>query len=258
MNTGFALATSKISDMLPKFPAATLGSLYVAPLPHCHSHPLSLVPPNPVPVPLPSLGPIMFGMSIKVLINGLPAARAGDIGLAPTCFGFTPFFEVKTGSSKVFIGGQRAARAIDFCSACVPGGGAMDAFGIATLAIGTLASAAGVVADTQEAGDASAEGNAAMAAAKSLSAAMGAAQMAADAATMAIKALVGKDPSVPPMPSTPGMITPIGCSSTVLIGGFPMVNFPDPMAWLYKKLKAKFDKGKKAKSGEEGCPTCKK
>jgi len=258
MNTGFALLTSKISDMLPKFMAATKGSLYVAPLPHCHSHPLSLIPPLP-PIPLPSLGPVMFGTSPKVLINGKPAARAGDIGVAPTCFGFTPFFEVLTGSSKVFIGGQRAARAIDICWACKEKkGGGMDAFGIASLAIGTLATGAGIVADKEEAEDASAEGDAAMASAKALSASMAAEQLKADAIAMVIKALMGKDPSVAPLISTPGMITEIGCSSTVLIAGFPMVNFPDPVAWLFGKLKGKFGKGKKEKSGEgeEGCTAC--
>ena len=252
MNTGFALATSWISDMLPDFPAATLGSLYVG-APHGHLHPPSLVPPNPVPIPLPSLGPVLLGTSIKVWINGLPAARAGDIGLAITCCGILPAFEIKTGSSKVFIGGQRAARAIDYCVECAPGAGAMDALGVASLAVGTIASVAGAVADAQDAEDSSAAGDAAMAAAQSMAAAMAAAQIAADAATMAIKAAMGKDIGVPPMS---GMIV-LG-SPKVFIGGFPMINFPDPMHKLFEKLKAKFGKGRRAKTadGEEGCKTC--
>ncbi|MBC8071250.1 MAG: PAAR domain-containing protein, partial [Deltaproteobacteria bacterium] len=90
--------------------------MYLAP-PHCHSHPPSLIPPAP-PIPLPSIGMIMVAGCMSVLINGLPAARCGDYGLAPTCVGIMPIFEVKTGSSQVFIGGSRAARLLDFAKAC--------------------------------------------------------------------------------------------------------------------------------------------
>jgi uncharacterized Zn-binding protein involved in type VI secretion len=253
LNTGFALATSQISALLPPFPAAFLGSLYIGP-PHGHTHPPSLIPPNPVPVPLPSLGPILLGTSIRVLIGGLPAARCGDIGMAVTCCGIVPAFEVKTGSSKVFIGGARAARAIDFCVECAPGGGAMDGLAKASMAIGMIGGAAGVVADLQDSSDSSAAGDAAMASAQALAAAMGAAQLALDAATMAIKQAMGKDIAVPPMQ---GMIA-LG-NPKVLIGGFPMVNLPDPMQKLFEKLKAKFGKSKSranADESEEGCKTC--
>jgi hypothetical protein len=62
---------------------------------------------------------------------------------------------------------------------------------------------------------------------------MGAAQMAADAASAAVMATMGADPAIPP---SPGMIT-VGVP-TVLIGGFPMVNIPDPAKALFKRLKA--------------------
>jgi uncharacterized Zn-binding protein involved in type VI secretion len=253
LNTGFALATAKISDMLPPFPAAFLGSLYVGP-PHGHTHPPSLIPPAP-PVPLPSLGPILLGTSIKVRINGMPAARCGDIGMALTCCGLVPAFEVKTGSSKVFIGGARAARAIDFCMECAPGSSAMNGLAVVSMAAGMIGGAAGVVADLQDSGDSSAAGDAAMASAQTLSAAMGAAQLALEVAAMAIKQAMGKDIAVPPMQ---GMIA-VG-SPTVLIAGFPMVNFPDPMQKLFEKLKAKFSKLARANAdeGEEGCTTCPK
>jgi len=251
LNDGFAIATAGISALLPPFPAATLGSLYVGP-PHGHTHPPSLIPPAP-PVPLPSLGPILLGTSIKVLINGLPAARCGDIGMAVTCCGIVPAFEVKTGSSKVFIGGARAARAIDFCMECAPGSGSMNGLAMASFAIGTVATVAGAVADAQEAGDAIADNDDALGAAKALAAQMAIAQLAVEAATMAIKAAMGKDIAVPP---TQGLIV-IG-SPTVLIGGFPMIAIPDPMQKLFEKLKARLSKAKPAnpEEGEEGCTTC--
>ncbi|MCL2779783.1 MAG: PAAR domain-containing protein [Polyangiaceae bacterium] len=253
-DTGFALLTAGISNMLPLFPAATATTMYMA-LPHCHSHPPSLIPPAP-PIPLPSIGLITSG-SMKVLINGKWAARAGDIGLAPTCCSFTPFFEIKTGSSKVFIGGQRAARAIDFAWACRPGD-KMDKKGLAMLAIGMVAGVAGIVADKQDASESAAQGNAAMAAAQSLAAEMAAKQMAADAAMTVVKQLLGKDKSVPPLPSTPGMITNIGSSATVSIGGFPII--PDPVGALTKFLKkmlaARKGKRENSEKGEEGCPNC--
>jgi uncharacterized Zn-binding protein involved in type VI secretion len=116
MNTGVALATNALAAILPSFPAAYLGSLYVG-APHAHAHPPSLIPPAP-PVPLPSMGAITLGTSVKVLVGGMPAARVGDLGMAPTCGGIAPFFTVKLGSSKVFIGGARAARMTDMCTAC--------------------------------------------------------------------------------------------------------------------------------------------
>ncbi|HYO96795.1 MAG TPA: PAAR domain-containing protein, partial [Polyangiaceae bacterium] len=88
----------------PAMPAMTLGAMHLG-VPHGHMHPPSLVPPNPVPIPLPSIGMVMGAGAVTVLINGMPAARAGDIGIAVTCCSLAPPFEIFTGSSNVFIGG---------------------------------------------------------------------------------------------------------------------------------------------------------
>jgi uncharacterized Zn-binding protein involved in type VI secretion len=253
LNTGFALATQSIAAMFPEFPAATMGTIYLGP-PHGHLHPPSLVPPNPVPVPLPSMGPVLLGTSIRVLIEGKPAARAGDIGMAVTCCGLVPAFDIKTGSSNVFIGGMRAARQLDFCMECAPGAGAMNALAVVTMAVGMVAGVAGAVADMQDSDASAAQGNAAMAAAQALSAAMQAAQVAADAATMAIKATMGTDIAVPPGMGVLTMMT----APTVQIGGFPMINFPDPLHMLFEKL-GKLKGGSErdedeAIEGGESCP----
>jgi len=121
--------------------------MYFAP-PHEHPHPPSLIPPAP-PVPLPSIGNVLIGTSIKVLICGIPTARAGDIGMAVTCCGVVPAFEIKFGSSKVFSGGARAARMTDFCLECAPGSASMNGLAIASFALGAIATGAGIVADTQ-------------------------------------------------------------------------------------------------------------
>ncbi|MGI8742121.1 MAG: RHS repeat-associated core domain-containing protein [Bryobacteraceae bacterium] len=242
MNTGFALATNSISQQLPSLPAATLLSLYLGP-PHGHMHPPSFTPPaTPAPVPLPSFGPILLGNCVKVLINGLPAARAGDLGWALTCCGFFPAFEVYTGSSKVFIGGMRAARMIDMCRCCQPGlAGAPRGIAAAMAAAGEAIAIAGVVADTVDAANASG----AMSEALGLSATMGIAQAAADAVAIAVRAAMGKDIAVPP---SVGAIV-IG-HPNVLIGGFPMINFPNPALKLFEKLGKMF-----SRSGpeNEGC-----
>ena len=105
-----AYATNGISALLPAMPAAFLLSPALG-VPHAHYlHPPSGPPPLP-PIPLPPFGPVLLGTCVQVLINKLPAARCGDIGINPTCCGLPPMFEIFTGSSKVFIGGTRAARA---------------------------------------------------------------------------------------------------------------------------------------------------
>ena len=88
---------------------------------------------------------------MSVLINGLPAARNGDMGLAVWCGGYFPIFEVMTGSSHVFIGGSRAARQVmDVTYHCLPDpfGGkwglgkldiAMAVFGVGMSALGLAA-----------------------------------------------------------------------------------------------------------------------
>lgn len=106
----------------PAFPALRITDLDVG-LPHAHSHPPNLTPPNPVPVPLPSTGPIIpipfISGASRTLINGMPAARCGDMGLGVWCGGYFPMYEVFLGSSSVWIEGARAARmAIDITKHC--------------------------------------------------------------------------------------------------------------------------------------------
>jgi RHS repeat-associated protein len=204
---------------------------------------------------------VTLGMCVRVLINNMPAARCEDIGLAPTCCGIPPaWFKITTGSSNVFIGGSRAARLGDICKACknipdppsIPAGKVMAAIGKAAgvassamAAAGVVAGALGVAADVAEA---AVEDEAAMQSAKALSAAMGAAQMAADAAKQAVEKTMWKDPTLPPTGSIGAIIDP--SHATVLIGGFPMINIPDPVSALLNRLKRY---KAKAPSGNEGC-----
>ncbi len=246
LNVGFANLTAPLAAIFPSLPSATLLSLYMG-TPHCHpTHPPSGPPPIP-PTPLPSMGMVMLSTCVKVLIEGKPAARADDIGLAPTCCGIPPaWFKIKTGSSNVFIGGSRAARLGDICQACknipeppkIPAGKVMAAVGAAargaTKAMGYAGKAAGalgVAADIAEAATATDPG---MPAAKALSAAMNAAQMAMDAAKTAIEATMWKDPTMPPTGSIGAIIDP--SHVTVLIGGFPMIDIPDPVSSILNKL----------------------
>lgn len=255
LNIGFANLTAPLAAIWPSFPASTLTSLYVG-SPHGHPHPPSYVPAPPTPgavVPLPSLGNVLIGNHVKTLIGGLPAARCGDIGLAPTCCGFTPFFEIKTGSSNVFIGGKRAARMLDFCRCCQPSTGIMSKVDKVMAGMGIAAGALAIAADVTEM---AVEDQAAMQAAKAMSAAMNSAQMAADAAAMAAQSAMGKDPAVIPGPGPTGVgpmivngALVIG-NPLVLIGGFPMVNIPDPVSMLLNKLAALRARRAAAKSDE--------
>jgi uncharacterized Zn-binding protein involved in type VI secretion len=226
VDVGFANLTNPIANLLPEFPAATLSMLYVG-LPHAHSHPPSLIPPAP-PIPLPSIGAILFGTSVKVLIGSMPAARSGDIGLAPTCMGLAPFFQIYTGSSNVFIGGARAARMLDICKVCGKGEGRKGS------KLGTAMAALGMAGNLA---DAATESSAAMASASALAAAMDAAQMAADAVAIAMTSAMGTDPCIPPVmsPASLGMVT-LGMPN-VLIGGLPMPNLPNPADAVMGALK---------------------
>jgi uncharacterized Zn-binding protein involved in type VI secretion len=242
--------TAPIAAVFPSLPAATMTSLYVG-IPHAHAHPPSLIPPAPVGVPLPSLGPIVLGNCIRVVLSGKPAARAGDIGVAPTCGGIAPYFKVFLGSSNVFIGGKRAARITDMVRVCtkVPkvtpkaGGKIMSAVGSAADKAskvidkaGKVAAGLGMAADVAEGAAALAAGNAAMAAAKAMNAAMTAAQMAADQAAAAVDAMMGTDPAAPSQPVGIGAVLVPG-APTVLIGGFPMIPIPNPAEALLNFLK---------------------
>lgn len=245
LNEGFAKATNFIAQALPSFPAATLGSLAVG-MPHAH-------PSHPPFVPLPPVGMVMFGTSMQVLISGLPAARSGDIGISPTCCGITPFFEVFTGSSKVFIGGDRAARMFDITMHCkpVPPAGAAKrglraALSTAMTVAGQVAQASAIAGDVVEAAEAD---SSAMSAALGMRAGMAAAQMAADAIAIAMGALMGKDPAVPP-----GSIGAIMLGvPNVLIGGFPMPSWMAVAQGLMKLVKGLKKKKKPSPEGKVGC-----
>lgn len=241
LNEGFANLTSGIAKALPSFPAGTMTAIAMG-APHAHvAHPPSGPPPVP-PTPLPPIGPIMFGCCVSVMIGGLPAARCGDLGLGPTCCGIPPIYEVFTGSSKVFIGGARAARVTDITYHCkpVPPAGAAARGAAAALKTamkvamigGMVAQVASIAGDAIEAADPA--NSPAMGAAMGMSAAVAAAQMANDLIAMAMGALMGKDPCVPP--GTPGMVS-IPMAPTVLIGGFPMPTWMAIAKGLLKLVK---------------------
>jgi uncharacterized Zn-binding protein involved in type VI secretion len=262
LDVGFANLTAPIAAVFPSLPAATLLSPYLG-TPHAHAtHPPSGPPPVP-PTPLPSMGMVLLGITPRVLINYLPAARCEDIGLAPTCCGIPPaWFKIKTGSSNVFIGGSRAARLLDICQACknipekpdIPAGKVMGAIGkaagVASSAMavgGIVVGAVGIAADVAEMAT---DDDPAMASAKALSAAMASVQLAMDAAKMSVEKTMWKDPTLPPTGSIGALIDP--SHATVLIGGFPMVNIPNPIEALLNRLKRY-----KAKApATSGCDSC--
>jgi len=239
LNEGFAGATNVVAQAFPALPAAHLGSLALG-MPHAHvAHPPSGPPPVP-PTPIPPFGPVMFGTCVSVLINGMPAARCSDLGLGPTCCGLPPIYEVFTGSSNVFIGGARAARSLDItyhCKPIPPAGSAargaataMKAAAKGLMIAGLVAQGSSAAGDALEAVEAD---DAAMSAALGMSAAVQAAQMANDVLALAMGALMGKDPCLPP--GTLGAIT-LG-SPNVLIGGFPMPTWMNVAKGLAKGVK---------------------
>ena len=197
----------------------------------------------------------MFGTSVQVQINGKPAARCGDLGINPTCCGLPPIFEVFTGSSNVFIGGKRAARALDITYHCKPTGGDDAAKRGAALALeiamktamvaGLVAQAAAIVGTKEAAGDPM--NSPAMSAALGMSSSMMAAQMASDLVAIAMAMLMGKDACVPP--GTLGAIT-LNTSPNVLIGGFPMPSWMTVAQGLLKLIG-----GLRGGSEEEGEPS---
>jgi uncharacterized Zn-binding protein involved in type VI secretion len=99
----------------PGFPAVRIGDFAVG-FPHAHAH-----PPN---IPFPSFGPVIpipfLSGASRVLINGMPAARCGDLGIGVWCGGYFPMYEIFFGSSNVWIEGARAARiGVDLTLHCV-------------------------------------------------------------------------------------------------------------------------------------------
>ncbi|WP_175890822.1 RHS repeat-associated core domain-containing protein [Burkholderia cepacia] len=236
LNTG--IAQIPLLGKMPGMPAAVISAPHLG-TPHAHSHP----PSNGFP--LPSMGATIGSGCLSVLIGGMPAARVQDIGIAPTCGGLTPYFNIETGSSNTFIGGMRAARmGIDMTRHCNPMGHAgksgEEAEGAAEKGEEAASDAAEVSSRARwmgRAGKAWKVGNAAIGPAsgvagaasglkhhEALAAAMMAAQTAADAAMMALSNLMGKDPGIEP---SMGML--MDGNPTVLIGGFPL---PDSqMMW---------------------------
>jgi uncharacterized Zn-binding protein involved in type VI secretion len=117
-----SLSTLLSGIPMPAFPAARITDRAFG-IPHAHSHPPNLIPPAP-PIPLPATGPIIkipyVSGADKVLINGLPAARCGDMGVNIWCGGYFPFYEIFLGSSNVWIEGARAARlGVDMTKHCI-------------------------------------------------------------------------------------------------------------------------------------------
>jgi uncharacterized Zn-binding protein involved in type VI secretion len=219
-NVGIALAANAVFGNGVGLPALTLGTMHVGPL-HAHLHPPSCIPPAP-PVPLPSLGTVSLATCASVLIGGLPAVRAGDMGVAITCGSLSPTFEVATGSSNVFIGGARAGRAMDLTMHCNPLQAIMPKAVKALVAMGAAGAVLGAVGAATSAMDSSAsaaEGNAAAAAGQALAAATGAAQAALDVAALALSMLAGKDPGI-----APGIGMMVPTQGSVLIGGVPIPN----------------------------------
>jgi uncharacterized Zn-binding protein involved in type VI secretion len=106
----------------PAFPALRVGDYDIG-MPHGHAHPPNLIPPAPM-IPLPSTGPVVpipfVSGANKTLINGMPAARCGDLGLSIWCGGYVPLYEVVFGSASVWVEGMRAARmGVDVTNHCI-------------------------------------------------------------------------------------------------------------------------------------------
>lgn len=201
LDYGLAAALAPAAQLC-EAPAACLYDLHVG-MPHAHNHPPSFIAPAP-PVPLPSIGNLMLSGAVTVLIGGIPAARAGDVGMAFTCGSFAPAFMVVTGSSSVFIGGGRAARMGDLTIHCNPILAKILQFEQAAAVIGAIGGAVGVAS-------AAAGGNALGAVAAGL-------QAAADVAADVLKATVGMDPGIPPMV----MGAVLTGNPNVMIGGLPL------------------------------------
>ncbi len=260
LNLGVAKLTQGISDALPAFPAARLYRDLVLGWPHSHPHPPTFG------FPLPSIGVALLAGSRNVLINGLPAARSGDVGFAAWCGGYYPLFEVFTGSSNVFIGGARASRQfIDFTIHCLPFWGKLTKAGAAMTALGAgfsaVMGAIGVaaaetdqsyyqeLADSAES-ESEAKAAAAQAEAMEIEAQMAGEQSAADIAAMALSMAMGIDPGVTPFNCFGNFITG---SPNVLIGGPPMPGWGAGLRGLGKLLKRRALKTTPRNRLNKGC-----
>lgn len=223
LDTAVASLSSAIMPPGMGFPAACAGTTLQIGVPHTH-----LPPPSP---PIPSVGDAVGPGCLMVLINGMPALRAGDVGLAPTCLS-PGVFEIITGSASVFINGKRAARAMDMTRVCNPmavfaamaaASAAMSGVDLIMAALPAIQGVAGAFAEAETmesstGAEAEAAGHAAVG--QAMNATMMAAQAAADAATAVLRNTVGVPPAlVPPAPVVFGMLTPIPIGRPVLIGG---------------------------------------
>lgn len=247
LQAGFAAATAELGQAI-ELPAATIVTGHLGSL-HMHAHPPMTM--------LPSFGMVTSGCT-SVAIRGAPAARAGDIGLAFTCCTLSPVFQVYTGSSKVFIGGARAARVFDVtkhCQAPTP-----VQFGWAEVAPRLqkfVQGAAGVVLSGEQAeasrrnaarheaaarasesleaaAESAAQATSAAAASAGSTLQMGLrmAQLAADSLKTVMLATMGLDPGTPPCL---GVL--VGGGSDVVIGGFPMPPLTTTLGGLFKLSK---------------------
>ena len=238
-----ALATARPAAMYEALAARIDCMSLQFGLPHNHAHPPAM------PAPLASIGMMSLGGAQSVRIDGAPAARAGDLGLAPSCGCFTPVFQVTTGSSKVFYGQHRAARSFDLTTFCKPvkpltafeGVPRLDSvLGIAVSAGKSRMSGERALNTAEAAGS---EVNAAVAQSlgaesegHALAATTHARQAMMSAAVQATQMLIGLDPSAPPVPAVAGALATL--ASTVLIGGFPLPRSLNYLVGLRKTLRS--------------------
>lgn len=227
IDTALAFATASIACRF-EMPAATIATTLHLGTPHTHAHPPAM------PNPLPSFGPIMFGGAASILINGMPAARAGDIGMSITCGTLAPPFVVAMGSSKVFYGASRAARAGDLtrhCAPAPPSNAPTDintitrADGILNVGVAATKSLTASRDAVRHGHAANHESDAAMAATlaasakgDALAASVQAEQAARGAALVALQRLLGKDPGAP---ACHGLLLPTN-GTNIQVGGFPL------------------------------------
>lgn len=206
---------------LPAMPAATLGMLHVG-IPHLHAHPPAM------PIPLPSIGNVALGGCYSVLLSGLPAARVSDLGFAISCGSLSPIFQIDTGSSNVFIGNRRAARVCDFTRHCQPQSPfetiVSAAFNVNSTVGALLKAERSMHRSGHSAEDAAnatdsarAQSFAAEQAGHQLNATVQAAQAVAEAAALAFRMLMGRDPATTP---TGGVL--LTGHPRIFIGGIPL------------------------------------
>jgi RHS repeat-associated protein len=238
VDAGLAGVTSALVPPGMGMPAANIGLGMHLGLPHFHPQTVILG------VPMPGFGPSAVVGSLNVNVGGMPALRCGDVGFALGCLG-SPTFEIFTGSSSVFIGGKRAARAMDFTRHCdpfaallTPGpaiGAALDIVSCAAATTNFAAHLAASATHDREAAEAqspeAAEIAAAASAAEMQQAFVNSAQILADASLNAMTSAIGLIPPVGLMGD--GLV--VGAvAGTVLIGGLPLPGIADIVnAWCH-------------------------